>query len=65
MTDELLEAIAPSLTSLEHLYLAGCPKVTHKGVWAMIRANTSGLKGLGLEGLSTTFVSLDLAYQTL
>ncbi|EIM87235.1 uncharacterized protein STEHIDRAFT_168052 [Stereum hirsutum FP-91666 SS1] len=55
VTDELLEAIAPSLNSLEHLYLAGCPKVTHKGVWAMIQANPAGIKGLGLEGLSTTF----------
>lgn len=60
MTDELLETIAPRLNSLEHLYLAGCPKVTHKGVWAMVQANVSGIRGLGLEGLSTTFVSFDL-----
>ncbi|KII93204.1 hypothetical protein PLICRDRAFT_151711 [Plicaturopsis crispa FD-325 SS-3] len=55
VTDELLESLAPHLTQLEHLYLAGCPKATDKGVWSIISANASGIVGLGLEGLSTKF----------
>lgn len=49
--------LAPHLTNLTHLYLVGCPKLTHEGLWAVISANTRGIRGLGLEALSSTFVS--------
>ncbi|KAI0041912.1 hypothetical protein FA95DRAFT_1548149 [Auriscalpium vulgare] len=55
VTDALLELVSPHLQRLEHLYLAGCPKVTDKGIWAMISHNVNGLVGLGIEGLSSSF----------
>lgn len=45
------------MVNLEYLYLVGCPKVTHQGVWAVISKAEAGLKGLGLEGVSSSFVS--------
>ncbi|KAI0062515.1 hypothetical protein BV25DRAFT_1803980 [Artomyces pyxidatus] len=55
VTDHLLETISPHLHGLQHLHLAGCPRVTDKGIWAMIRHNARGLFSLGLEGLSPVF----------
>ncbi|PPR07496.1 hypothetical protein CVT26_013465 [Gymnopilus dilepis] len=55
ITDALLESIAPYLVHLEHLNLTGCPKVTHRGVWALVSSNLNGLIGLGLEGVSPKF----------
>ncbi|KAF8152989.1 hypothetical protein B0H34DRAFT_87411 [Crassisporium funariophilum] len=55
VTDGTLESIAPFLVNLEHLYLTGCPKATHKGVWTIISANAQGPLGLGLEGVSPKF----------
>lgn len=63
MTDALLEEVAPHLIHLEHLYIVGCPKVTHRGVLAVMIANPSGLIGLGIEAVSPAFVS-DLASQS-
>jgi len=57
VTDALLTTIAPHIPHLEHLHLAGCPKVTHDGVSALLRANNEGgVLSLGLEGLSSSFV---------
>lgn len=56
MTDAVLESLAPHLKHLEHFHIAGCPKITHRGVWAIISANATGIVGLGLEGVSQTFV---------
>lgn len=36
----------------------GCPKVTHVGILAILSQNEVGLRGLGLESLSTAFVRL-------
>ncbi|EIW79601.1 hypothetical protein CONPUDRAFT_125965 [Coniophora puteana RWD-64-598 SS2] len=55
VTDDLLLAIAPALVRLEHLYITGCPKVTHRGIIALVASNTAGLISLGLEGLSQSF----------
>ncbi|GJE86627.1 hypothetical protein PsYK624_027070 [Phanerochaete sordida] len=55
VTDELLEALSEHMRNLEYLYLVGCPKVTHAGVWAVISGTEAGLKGLGLEGVSPSF----------
>ncbi|KIY51589.1 hypothetical protein FISHEDRAFT_36872 [Fistulina hepatica ATCC 64428] len=55
INDRLLQTIAPSLIQLEQLHLTGCSRVTHAGVWALLEGNISGLKGLGLEGLSKSF----------
>jgi len=55
VTDSVLENLAPNLVNLKHLYVTGCPKVTHQGVWAVISSNISGLLGMGLEGLSPKF----------
>ncbi|EEB95204.1 hypothetical protein MPER_05863, partial [Moniliophthora perniciosa FA553] len=36
-------------------YLQGCPKVTHRGISAVLAQNTNGIRGLGIEGLSPHF----------
>ena len=48
LTDEILEAIAPSLVNLEHLNLSGCYSVTHLGVWAIVSSSMNGILGLAL-----------------
>ena len=58
VTDTLLSSIAGNLQNLEELHLAGCPKVTHKGVSAILEANNTRIRALALEGLSASFVSL-------
>ncbi|TFY69886.1 hypothetical protein EVG20_g2955 [Dentipellis fragilis] len=55
VNDSLLEELSPNLPCIEHLYLVGCPRVTHEGVWAAIRNNLQGILGLGIEGLSSSF----------
>ncbi|KAH9903262.1 hypothetical protein C8Q73DRAFT_742398 [Cubamyces lactineus] len=55
VTDGVLRDIASSITNLEYLYLVGCPKVTHEGLWAVISSVYKGIVGLGMEGLSTAF----------
>ncbi|KAF8902526.1 hypothetical protein CPB84DRAFT_1814867 [Gymnopilus junonius] len=63
ITDSLLESIAPYLVNLDHLNLTGCPKVTHRGVWALVSPNVDGLVGLGLEGVSPKFDMKSFASQ--
>ncbi|CAL1710132.1 unnamed protein product [Somion occarium] len=65
VNDELLATLAPNLTNLEHLYLVGCPKVTHKGVLSVLASNTPGIRGLGMEGLSSTFDMVEFSQQCL
>jgi len=60
VTDSLLESASQHLSQLEHLQLAGCPRVTNKGVWSVIRNNVSNMKELSLERLSPTFDMLTL-----
>ncbi|KAI0311408.1 hypothetical protein OF83DRAFT_1151190 [Amylostereum chailletii] len=55
VNDALLGNLSPHLRRIERLSLAGCPKVTHEGVWAVIRHNVGGIRGLGLEGLTPHF----------
>ncbi|KAI0943506.1 hypothetical protein AcW1_002655 [Taiwanofungus camphoratus] len=55
LNDGLLETLAPSLASLDHLYIVGCPKVTDEGLSAVLAANEKGLLSLGMEGLSSAF----------
>ncbi|KAK7047461.1 hypothetical protein VNI00_006692 [Paramarasmius palmivorus] len=55
ITDETLELLSPNLRNLEYLYITGCPKVTHRGVFAVLSQSTQGLLGLGIEGLSPRF----------
>lgn len=52
----MLANIAPHLVNLEHFYLAGCSRVTHAGIWAVISENSNGLVGLGMEALYPHFV---------
>lgn len=56
VTDKLLHTLAPTLSQLEHLHLAGCPKVTHQGITDVLSENIHGIEELALEGLSTAFV---------
>jgi hypothetical protein len=60
VTDSVLESLAPYLVNLKHLHITGCPKVSHHGVLALISSNISGITGLGLEGISTKFVSVSI-----
>ncbi|KAI0258580.1 hypothetical protein BC834DRAFT_926482 [Gloeopeniophorella convolvens] len=55
VTDSLLSLMSEHTPHLEHLHLAGCPKVTNEGVWLMIRNNVKGLQGLSLESFSPIF----------
>ncbi|RPD61821.1 hypothetical protein L226DRAFT_552408 [Lentinus tigrinus ALCF2SS1-7] len=55
VNDGVLQELAPYLTNLDYLYLVGCPKVTHDGLWALLSGNYRGIVGLGMEGLSTAF----------
>ncbi|GLB39724.1 hypothetical protein LshimejAT787_0702340 [Lyophyllum shimeji] len=65
VTDAVLESLAPHLVNLRHLYLTGCSKVTHDGVWSILSGNTVGLLELGLEGLSTHFNMEKFAWRCL
>lgn len=56
LNDSILQDIAPNVPNLERLYIAGCVKVTERGVWAIISENIHGLLALGMEGLSPSFV---------
>ncbi|KAI6123361.1 hypothetical protein EV401DRAFT_1857935 [Pisolithus croceorrhizus] len=55
VTDGLLESLSPNLAELECLHIFGCPKVTHKGIGALVSANRSGLFAINLEHLSLSF----------
>ena len=56
ITDSALEKLGHYMTQLKHLHIAGCPKVTHKGILSILH-NTQRIESLGLEGLSSAFVS--------
>ncbi|KAI5119999.1 hypothetical protein M0805_004442 [Coniferiporia weirii] len=58
VTDASLKAMAPALSSLEHIHIAGCPKVTHHGIIEILSANASGVRDLALEGVSPSFVGV-------
>ncbi|KAJ7678640.1 hypothetical protein B0H17DRAFT_1078284 [Mycena rosella] len=55
VTDNVLEALAPGLMHLEQFSITGCPRVSHLGIWAVVSQNSTGLRALGLEGLSQRF----------
>uniref|UniRef100_A0A0W0FIC2 F-box domain-containing protein n=1 Tax=Moniliophthora roreri TaxID=221103 RepID=A0A0W0FIC2_MONRR len=55
ITDTTLETLSPNLRNLEYLYIVGCPKVTHRGISAILLQSTNGIRGLGIEGLSPHF----------
>ncbi|KAF9011769.1 hypothetical protein BDQ17DRAFT_1344798 [Cyathus striatus] len=55
ITDDILESLAPNLSNLEQLHITGCPRVTQRGIWAVISANERGIGSLGLEGVSSQF----------
>jgi len=55
ITDQILETIAPYTTHLQRLQVAGCPRVTHKGINAILSQNDASIKVLALEGLSPSF----------
>lgn len=56
VTDTLLQTMASSLCQLKKLHLAGCPKITHRGIIELLGPNTAGIKDLALEGVSPSFV---------
>ncbi|TFY69372.1 hypothetical protein EVJ58_g448 [Rhodofomes roseus] len=58
VNDTALQEMAPNVPNLERLYIAGCVKVTERGVWAVLSENTHGLLALGMEGLSPSFVRI-------
>jgi len=58
VTDQLLENLSPNLCNLDYFYITGCPKVTERGITAVLSANETGILGLGLEGLAPKFVGL-------
>lgn len=45
------------MQGLKHFHIAGCPRVTQKGIFTVLAHNAPGLESLGLEGLSSSFVS--------
>ncbi|KAJ2933813.1 hypothetical protein H1R20_g3261, partial [Candolleomyces eurysporus] len=55
INDDVLESMASSLTNLEQFYVTGCPKVTERGVSAIISSSQPGLRALGLESVSPRF----------
>ncbi|KAI0684903.1 hypothetical protein BC835DRAFT_588106 [Cytidiella melzeri] len=55
LTDQVMEELAVHLTGLEFIHLVGCPRVTHRGLWAIILANKGKLRGLGMEVRSLAF----------
>ncbi|KAL5520814.1 hypothetical protein ACEPAF_2817 [Sanghuangporus sanghuang] len=55
VSDAWLQEMAPSLSGLEKLHLAGCPKITQKGLIHLLRENVPGITDLALEGLSPSF----------
>ncbi|KAL4071711.1 hypothetical protein J3A83DRAFT_4358163 [Scleroderma citrinum] len=55
VTDAFLELLSSYLTDLEHLFIVGCSKVTHRGIGALVAGNRKGLLTLNLEGLSQSF----------
>ena len=57
VTDELLVSLGLTLDQLEEFHLAGCPRVTHQGILAVLAGNIQGIVELRLEGLSRRFVS--------
>ncbi|KAG6337014.1 hypothetical protein ID866_2074, partial [Astraeus odoratus] len=56
VTDTFLQLLSPNLTNLEQLFIVGCPKVTHRGIEALIAENRDGLLTLNLEALSQSFL---------
>lgn len=56
ITDDMLMRMAPFLKNLEFFHLTGCPKVTHKGVRAVLVESETGIVNLGLEGISPRLV---------
>jgi len=52
------------MTELDQFYISGCPKVTDRGVGEIASTNRNGLTGIGLEGLSPTFVCLLCRHHT-
>ena len=56
VTDGILEGMGSTLVNLESFSLTGCPKVTERGVLAIVLSTRVGLKVLGLENVSTKFV---------
>ncbi|KAF5326254.1 hypothetical protein D9611_000472 [Ephemerocybe angulata] len=55
LTDATLEEMAPNLPNLEQFFITGCPKVTERGVSAIVSSTQAGLRELGLEGVSPKF----------
>nr|GAT46998.1 predicted protein [Mycena chlorophos] len=55
VNDALLKEIAPHLCYLQQLSLIGCPAVTYRGVFAVLRQNTIGIRSLSLEALPAKF----------
>ncbi|KAL5514673.1 hypothetical protein ACEPAG_1989 [Sanghuangporus baumii] len=55
VTDAWLLEMSQSLSGLKRLHLAGCPKITQKGLIHLLRENVSGITDLALEGLSPSF----------
>ncbi|KAH9968190.1 hypothetical protein BC827DRAFT_1170911 [Russula dissimulans] len=60
VTDSLLRSVAQYVPQLERLHLVGCPRVTHEGVWSMIKNNVGNVKDISLEALSRTLDILAL-----
>ncbi|KAF5350601.1 hypothetical protein D9756_008654 [Leucocoprinus leucothites] len=52
ITDEVLIRIAPYLKNLEFFHLTGCPKVTHRGVRAVLSESERGIQNMALESVS-------------
>ncbi|KIY67243.1 hypothetical protein CYLTODRAFT_437122 [Cylindrobasidium torrendii FP15055 ss-10] len=55
VNNDVLGRLAPHLRHLQSLYLVGCPKVTHSGLWKVLKNNEAGLRSLGLEGITSRF----------
>ncbi|KAI0341442.1 hypothetical protein BDW22DRAFT_1408085 [Trametopsis cervina] len=55
LTDQVLSELSCHLNQLESLYLVGCPKVSHHGLWSIVSANEGRLQGLGMEVLNSSF----------
>lgn len=56
VTDALLELISEDLSGLDELHLAGCNKVTHRGLVNALRHNKNGIKSLSMDNIAPSLV---------
>lgn len=57
INDSALETMGQYMTQLKDLSIVGCRRITHRGILSILSHNTRRIESLGLEDLSSEFVS--------